>query len=277
MGGTVTDGGKNVLYLTAEDDPGLTLRPRLELMGANIDRVFVCEGIVMGGMVSQGDFAEPLNLSQPSGLNTLDALFEKYKPALVVIDPFVAFIGHADLNKANEVRPVMVSLATLARRHNLAIVLVRHLTKGARDRIIYRGMGTIDLIAAARSALLVANDPDNPDVRIVFHQKHNLSKQGASLGFVITEEGFRWIGEMNISPIDLLRPDLPEEGKTRKRDGAVSWLEDFLSQYPQGISAKAVKEEAKERGFSESTLHRAKNALKIKIVKSGQLWVWKLK
>src|SRR5690606_19753429 len=180
-----------VIYMTAEDDPGLTLRPRLELMGATLDNVFVCEGIRIDNVV------EPLDLSTEDGMGVLAALCEQYRPELIVLDPLVAFIGRADINKASEVRPIMTALNLLARKHNIAMVLIRHLTKGARDRIIYRGMGTIDLIAAARSALLVANDPENPAVRVMFHQKHNLSPQGASLGYTITDEGFRWIGEVS--------------------------------------------------------------------------------
>src|SRR5690606_28095382 len=192
---------EKVLYMTAEADPGLTLRPRLELMGANLPNILICEGT----LGSDGNTVEPLDFSTVEGVETLAALCEKYKPALIIIDPFVAFIGRADINKANEVRPVMTPLNLLARKYDVAILLIRHLTKGARERIIYRGMGTIDIIAAARSSLLVAPDPDNPEIRIVFHQKHNLSRQGASLGYTITDRGFQWVGEVNVSPIDILK------------------------------------------------------------------------
>lgn len=264
---------EKVLYMTAEDDPGLTLRPRLELMKANIQNILICEGI----QASDGITTEPLDFSTVEGMETLAALCEKHKPTLIVIDPFVAFIGRTDINKANEVRPVMTSLNMLARRFDVAILLIRHLTKGAREKIIYRGMGTIDLIAAARSSLLVALDPDNPDIRIMFHQKHNLSKQGASLGYTITDQGFKWIGEVNVSPLDILKPEISESRKDKKRDEAKEWLEEFLSQYPQGISAQAVLEAGRANGFSESTLRRAKKDLEVRVEKKGSIWIWKLK
>lgn len=263
---------EKVLYMTAEDDPGLTLRPRLELMKANLPNILICEGT----LANDGNTVEPLDLSTIEGLETLAALCEKYKPTLIVIDPFVAFIGRADINKANEVRPVMTPLNLLARKYDVAILLIRHLTKGARERLIYRGMGTIDLIAAARSSLLVATDPDNPEIRIMFHQKHNLSRQGASLGYTITDQGFQWAGEVNVSAIDILKPETSEARGGRSKNEAQEWLEEFLSQYPQGISSRGVREAAKNNGFSESTLRRAKKELGVIVKKKGSIWLWKL-
>lgn len=263
---------EKVLYMTAEDDPGLTLRPRLELMRANLPNILICEGT----LANDGNMVEPLDFSTVEGLETLAALCEKYKPTLIIIDPFVAFIGRTDINKANEVRPVMTPLNLLARKYDVAILLVRHLTKGARERLIYRGMGTIDLIAAARSSLLVATDPDNPEIRIMFHQKHNLSRQGASLGYTITDQGFQWAGEVNVSAIDILKPETSEARGGRSKNEAQEWLEEFLSQYPQGISSRGVREAAKNNGFSESTLRRAKKELDVIVKKKGSIWLWKL-
>lgn len=262
-----------VLYMTAEDDPGLTLRPRLERMQVTLSNVLICEGIHPSG----DELVEPLNFSTPQGVEVLSALCEKYQPEMVILDPLIAFLGGADINKANEVRPIMVRLNTLARKHDIALLMIRHLTKGARERIIYRGMGTIDLIAAARSALLVAPDPDNPEIRVMFHQKHNLSAQGPSLGYTITDEGFKWIGEVSISAVDALRPEGTGSKNPKKRDEAAEWLEDFLSQFPQGVASKALLEKAKEKGFSEKTVRRARADLKIVIKRQGPLWVWKLK
>jgi len=138
-------------------------------------------------------------------------------------------------------------------------------------------MGTIDLIAAARSSLLVAPDPDNPEIRIMFHQKHNLSRQGVSLGYTITDQGFQWIGEVNVSPIDALKPETVEARGGRTRDETKDWLEEFLSQYPQGISSQAVMEAAKNNGFSESTIRRVKKELGVIVKKKGSIWLWKLK
>src|SRR5690606_39752549 len=92
-----------VIYMTAEDDPGLTLRPRLELMGATLDNILICEGVRVENVV------EPLDLSTQDGMDVLAALCEQYRPDLIILDPLVAFIGRADINKANEVRPSMTA------------------------------------------------------------------------------------------------------------------------------------------------------------------------
>ena len=110
----------------------------------------------------------------------------------------------------------------------------------------------------------------------MFHQKHNLSRQGASLGYTITDRGFQWLGEVNVSPIDALKPETSEAREGRSKNEAQEWLEEFLSQYPQGISSQAVLEAAKNNGFSQSTLRRAKKELGVIVKKQGSIWLWKL-
>lgn len=58
--------------------------------------------------------------------------------------------GRADLQRANEVRAVTARLAALAGQYDCAILGIARLTKGRRDRALYRALGSIDLIAAAR-------------------------------------------------------------------------------------------------------------------------------
>ena len=46
-----------------------------------------------------------------------------------------------------------------AERHGVAVLAVRHLTKGGSGNLLYRGLGSIGVIASARSALLIGPDP----------------------------------------------------------------------------------------------------------------------
>src|SRR5690606_10572613 len=97
-----------------------------------------------------------------------------------------------------------------------------------------------------------------------------------SLGYTITDQGFQWVGEVNVSPIDILKPETAEARRGTKEE-AQEWLEEFLSQYPQGISSKGVMEAAKNNGFSESTIRRAKKELGVIARKKGSIWLWRLK
>lgn len=50
---------------------------------------------------------------------------------LLVLDPIQAYIGQTvDMNRANEMRPLLKSLMTIAQKHQVAIVLVGHMNKG---------------------------------------------------------------------------------------------------------------------------------------------------
>jgi hypothetical protein len=162
--GWVQDVPGNVLMLSVEDGLADTIRPRLDAMRANVKRIFALQGALI------------LN---DSGLLRLESEIIDYRPTLVAIDPLVAYLGAGvDLHRANETRAVMSRLAILAEKYHCAIVAVRHLTKGGKDKAIYRGIGSIDFTAACRSVLLVGSDPDDTSRRAVVHIKSNLSEKG---------------------------------------------------------------------------------------------------
>lgn len=93
-------------------------------------------------------------------------------------------------DKANETREVLFALAELAKRRNVAMVMIRHLTKGNRDKAIYRGLGSIDITAACRSVMLVGKDAQDPTRRamargqqrvLVQHQQVNVANGGQAI------------------------------------------------------------------------------------------------
>jgi RecA-family ATPase len=141
----------NVLYLSAEDGLADMLRKRLDAANADVKRVHVLVGWQQGetqACISLGDLM-PIE-------ETLKAL----RPALVVIDPIQAYLGASvDMHRANEVRPVLAGLAALAEEYDCAIMTIRQLTKSAQDRAVYRGLGSIDFAAAARSIVLAGQEP----------------------------------------------------------------------------------------------------------------------
>jgi len=150
------------LILTAEDGLADTLRPRVDRMGADPHGIVVLDELVM--------------LDEP-GLARIDEAITETRAKLVVIDPLVAFIGSGvDIHRANETRAHLAPLANLAETHNVAICVVRHLAKG-RTKAIYAGLGSIDFIAAVRSALLVGFDPSNDQTRVMAHTPKRISPQ----------------------------------------------------------------------------------------------------
>lgn len=252
----------NVLLLTAEDDLEDTVRPRLDTMGADSARVFSTQG--------------PLTFDE-DGIGKLAQQISEIKPLLVIVDPIQAYAGGIDFHKANEVRTILAALAALAAKHGCAILLVCHLTKGARDKAIYRGIGSIDFMAACRSALLAGLDPDDKNKRAVVHIKSNLAPLGDALAYEVQGGHFFWAGPSDLTAGRILAAESAEQ-LPASRDEAVEFLRDRLVGGPRPVME--LREEAEKAGIAWSTIKRAKNLLGIKVRKrtkaEGGEWEWSL-
>ncbi|HEX8073221.1 MAG TPA: AAA family ATPase [Pyrinomonadaceae bacterium] len=256
----------NVLMLSAEDGLGDTLRPRLDAVGADVARVFA--------------LAEPMTFDA-AGLLRLEAAILHHNPALVIIDPLFAFTGgKVDIHRANECRAISAPLAAMAERCGCALVAVRHLGKSrGGGHALNAGIGSIDFTAAARSVLLVGQDPDEPTKRAIVQTKNNLAPLGSAIGYKLEESQFWWTGESDLTAGRILSLPSDEEERGTITD-AVDFLRTALSD--GGRDNKALKDEAKQAGISEPTLRRAKERLKVRVRKVGmpgshyQKWVWEL-
>ena len=252
-----------VLMMSVEDGLADTIRPRLDSMRADVTRIEAIEG--------------PL-IFNDAGLLRLEAEIIEVRPVLVIIDPLVAYIGAGvDINKANETRAIMARLAIIAEKYSCAIIAVRHLTKGGKDRAIYRGIGSIDFTAACRSVLLVGYDPDDEARRAVVHIKHNLTEQGSAIGYEIKAGCFYWTGVSDLTASRILASANGEE-RVSAIKSAEDFLREVLSEGPQ--PAKEIQKEAREAGIAIITLNRAKQTLGVKAIKEGrpgekgQRWLW---
>ena len=200
-----------------------------------------------------------------AGLELVERLVSKKKPTLVLIDPLVAYMGvGVDLHKANETRAFTASLAHLAEQNRCAVVGIRHLTKSGRDRAIYRGIGTIDLTASARSVLLAGCDPDDKDKRALVHVKSNLAPMGESIGYSINDGKFSWHGRSSLTAARILAA---ENGETSALEEGSNFLREALGSGP--VLARAIRSQAREAGISNRTLERAKADLGVPSVREG--------
>lgn len=186
------------------------------------------------------------------------------------------------MHRANEVRPILAGLAALAEKYRCAVLCIRHLGKSQQDHAIYRGLGSIDFAAAARSVLLVGEDPTDKTRRrrVLAQSKMSLAAKGASLAFELRQEGFIWCGLSDVTAEALLAPPKTEEEKSAL-DEAADFLQEALAEGPR--PADDVVKEARKAGISEITLKRAKKQLGIQALKDGDLnkngkraWRWHL-
>jgi len=251
--GTEAIESASVILASAEDGLGDTIRPRLDAMGADVRNVHAIKGAL--------DFGN-------GGLAILEAYISQLHPALVIIDPLVAYIGAGvDLHRANETRAVMAKLADIAEKHGCAILAIRHLTKGGALKPIYRGLGSIDLAAACRSVLMAGCDPDNPQKRGIVQIKSNLAPMGKAIGYELRDGGFYWTGESDLTAARILAVEDSVDGKSAI-DEAADFLRDELADGP--VEAKQVFSDAKSLGIYERTLNRAKSKLRITSKREGE-------
>ena len=253
----------NVIYQTAEDGLGDTIKPRLIEAGADLEKVLV---------IDEGD-DDPLTLAD----ERIERAIRQNDARLLIIDPIQAFLGpNVDMNRANEVRPILRKIGDVAQRTGCAIVLIGHLNKATGQQSGYRGLGSIDFTAGVRSVLVIGKSKDDPNVRVLAHDKSSLAPTGTSLAFILgDEEGFRWIGDYDISAEELL------SGFEKKKESKTHEAKDLICRMLAGgkeVFSDEIDRAALEKGISSRTVRDAKKelgeALKSKIGEGRRKVFW---
>ena len=252
----------NVIYQTAEDGLGDTVKPRLIEAGADLDRVLVID-----------DSEVQLTLSD----ERIEKAIVENNARLVIIDPIQAYLGaDVDMNRANEVRPIFMRLGQVAQRTGCAILLIGHLNKAAGMQSLQRGLGSIDIAAAVRSVMFIGKLKHDPTMRILTHEKSSLAPPGASLAFSLGDEGgFRWVGEYDITADEMLSGIEPQrETKTQQAKDLIC----TLLAGEKRVLSEDIDKAALERGIPGRTVRDAKrelgDALKSKIVEGRKKVFW---
>ena len=247
----------NIIYQTAEDGLADTVKPRLEDSGADCKRIMVID-----------DSEDSLSMNDVR----IEAAIRTTGAKLLILDPLQAYLGDkVDINRANETRDITKRLGTIAEKTGCAVVLIGHMNKGSGAKAAYRGIGSIDFFAIARSVLLVARVPENPNIRALAQIKNNLEKEGSTVAFEIKDNIFNWVGEYDIS-IEELLSGFSQGNKSLK---AESFLKDLLTE-EDSYPASEIFAKGKTLGISKRTLENSKQELGIKSIRVGTGWHWKL-
>jgi putative DNA primase/helicase len=260
-----TDPQRAVL-LSYEDDPEDTLRPRLDLLDADLDRVEIVEGVNHEGKVRTFGVDDVRLLA--------DYIAANDDIGLVVIDPVSAFVGAGtDEHRGNEVRAALEELRVVAQVHGIAVVLLMHTRKSAADTALNRLSGSQAYGALVRSALMAGPIPDDDqDRNALAHVKHNLSAKQPTLAYSVDASGLTWHGEVDLDGEEVAGNS---DGTDRSAsDEAAAFLRDVLADGP--VTAKQVLAEARDAGIAEKTLKRAKKRLGIASIKQADRWTWEL-
>lgn len=237
----------HIIYQTAEDGIEDTIKPRLEKAGADCSMIRVID-----------ETDKELSMTD----DRLEQAIIETGARLIILDPIQAYIGATvDMHRANEIRPVLKHLGIIAEKHNCAIILIGHMNKASGSKSTYRGLGSIDIQATARSVLLVARLRDKPNIRIMAHDKSSLAPAGDAIGFEMTEDnGMACIGPYDITIDELLSGN---EGRGKKK---LDIAENFIKEYfgtNKVIPSNEIMMEAAKRSIKRNTLLSAKKKLGI--------------
>lgn len=250
------------IIASAEDGIADTIVPRLISLGADMSKIKALDGLFT---------------LDNTGCDLLENYCNELKPFLVIIDPLVAFLStNTDINKSNQVRKITARLAKIAGKYQTAILAIRHLSKGGSVKTIYRGLGSIDFTASARSVLLAGKDSETGDRGFV-HIKSNLALKGKAIGYELKDNAFLWTGDSELTADKILSIDYGGSSL----ENAVLFLKELLASGP--LPESEIKEKAKLLHIAERTLYRAKTDLKVKSVRKGKegkkgggTWYWHL-
>jgi hypothetical protein len=177
MPGEIVTSG-NVLYFTSEDDPG-DFKRRVKQCGGDLEKILIYE--------------HPFSMKANTAL--LSGFIKEYKVAAVFFDPVQSYLGErVNMDKSNEVRPVLDGLRRVAREEECSITLIEHPNKMTTQDILYRGNGSVDFVNAVRSLFTVGFHPYNEDERVCIQIKTN-NRRCSPVSFYISDKGaFEWRG-----------------------------------------------------------------------------------
>lgn len=263
----------SVIILTAEDGLADTIRIRADAAGADVKKIKILEGVRNEkGNKQYFNLTEDIPALEQAINNTKDI-------RLICIDPLTAYLGKINSHRSSEVRGILAPLAGLAEKYKVAIVAITHLNKNTALQAIYRTMGSLSFVAAARAAWAITKDENDisKKKRLLMPLKTNLSIDPTSLAFRIIDN--RVVFEefpIEVDVEEALSKEKHEE--TSALNEANSWLQEALEDGP--MPATVILRMANENHISNATLRRAKEKLGVKSYKEGMAeqgkWMWKL-
>lgn len=243
------DPGK-VVYLTAEDGIGDTIKKRMRICGANMDNVYT-----VTNNKTQLLFDSP----------EIEEYMKQVRPDLMIFDPFQAYIGgEVDMNAPNATNERIGHIVDLADKYDVAVVIICHFNKNSKGDAITRVLGSTDIMGKCRSYIALGAVPGEDGMKFMSHEKSSLEKRGKTILFEIEPDkgGIVYLGENSLTMDDYTAI----QSKKRSREApAVEGAKEFIiSNMPEGRRlAKELYNLAAANKISDSALNRAKKELGI--------------
>lgn len=275
--GTRCDRPGNVLIWSGEDDPADTIVPRLMAAGADLDRVYMVTGRTdADGAILPFDPASDIPL-------LAQRLASLGGASLLVVDPIVSAVAK-DAHRANDVRRDLQALVDMAASYQCAVLGISHFAKHTKGTSpAERVIGSGAFVALARMVLVAGKD-ETAERRILARAKSNIAPDEGGVSYSLEQSDVGGIhasrvlwGELISGTAREILGDVEQTDDERgPREEAKDFLAGLLSDGP--VSAKELKRDADQAGFSWPTIFRAAAELGVEKRKLGMKegWVWAL-
>lgn len=249
-----------VLLMSAEDGLADTIVPRLEAANADLSMIHALTSVPLRG---KDGTVQQLLPSIPRDIKYIEEAIKRFDARLVIIDPLNAFLGsEIDSYKDQDVRRALTPLSKLAEATGCTFMLVRHLNKTGGTNARYRGQGSIGIGAASRAQFVVAEHPDDSDLRVFAPVKFNLGPMPPPLAFRLVDDPqhasaqLEWeSAPVQLTAEELLAPSNLGPISRPSKNGAIPWLKEILSDGP--VLSKEIYAEAEDAGYSVGQVRRA--------------------
>ena len=248
---------QQVVYQTAEDNLADTVKPRLVAAGADCNRIAY---IV--------DEDSPLTLED----TRIERVIQQTEARLFILDPLQAYLSQdSDMLSVGRMRQQLKCLADIAAKYRCAIVVIGHMNKASGEKNLYRGLGSIDIAAIARSVLMISRDKDDPSIRYMFPVKSSLAPEGTTIAFSFDPKaGLRWIEQHHVDKSQIRGCAIDDSKKALARRIVLEMLGE------QDAHSTDVLNKLKSMSISERTIHSAKKELGVTSYRKNDSWYWHL-
>jgi putative DNA primase/helicase len=279
----------SVIILSAEDDAGDTIVPRLMAADADLSKVHILEAVRRDD--EEGHRSFNLQLDLPELEKTIEEIDDA---VLVIIDPITSYLGKVDSHKNADIRSILEPLGKMAAKRHVTVIANTHLSKSSVGSANSRVIGSVAFVNHARAAFIVTEDPDDRTRRLFIPSKTNLGKPRDGLAYRIADAALPgpddgsaiWAGyvQWEDTPVTISADQAMaalaggSEGRSATEE-AKQFLLDVLSEGQE--SQKEIKRQADEAGFHWRTVRRAKEQLSVEAIREGGIgekgrWVWRL-
>ena len=252
-GSTISE-PQRVIYQTAEDNISDTVKPRLVRAGADCNKV---------AYIVDEDASLTLEDSR------IEEVLKQTGARLFILDPLQAYLSQdSDMMLAGRMRQQLKKLADIAAKYECAMVIIGHMNKASSEKSLYRGLGSIDIAAIARSVLMISHDKDRPEVRIVTPIKSSLAPKGPPIAFCFDKvKGISWLSGAAVKPTVSTN-----EKHENKHEQASRIIIDMLD--GTDIPGNEIVKKLNLMGISERTVRAVKKELAILSYKKDNTWFW---